>query len=54
MKFLKTSLLFLGLTALSTMGYSQTTLKTNYFKIVVDQKGYITSMQNITKKSNLI
>jgi len=52
MKFLKTKILCLGLMALSAAGYSQTTLKTDYFKIVIDQKGYITSMQNMTKKPN--
>lgn len=29
---------------------AQTVLKTNYFKIAIDKKGYITSMQNITLK----
>lgn len=47
-KFLNPLLLAIGLLAMTTTGRSQTVLATDYFKVVIDGKGYITSMKNIT------
>lgn len=48
--FLKRYLLVLLLLGIGSSLRAQTVLQTDYFKIVIDGRGYITSMQNITKQ----
>lgn len=47
---LKLSALFFLVCGMGSTLLAQTVLKTKYFQISIDGKGYITSMQNITKK----
>lgn len=47
---LKIKVFLLLLCGMSNSVEAQTVLQTNYFKIAIDAKGYISSMQNITKK----
>lgn len=48
--FLKSCALFLLLIGIGISLQAQTVLQTDYFKITIDGRGYITSMLNITKK----
>ncbi|WP_140939384.1 hypothetical protein [Sphingobacterium lumbrici] len=48
--FMKRCILILLLLGIGQSISAQTVLQTNYFKIVIDGRGYITSMQNITKQ----
>lgn len=48
--FLKVKVLILFLIGISNILLAQTELQTKYFKIVIDGRGYITSMKNITVK----
>ena len=50
-EYYKYPLLVVAALALSSALLAQTSFSTNYFKIQIDRRGYITSMRNITTPS---
>lgn len=50
--FEKLTFLFLSITFLAGKGYAQTDFSTDYFKISINNKGFITSMKNNSKSPN--